>query len=192
MEGTYAVHPQPYIGQSPFFYYTPDPNPENRQHGHFTTQPHGPPMPYHTLPSQGHDPVAIYSQRPSSAESHYAAMQQYPQGMMTPVQSPQPMYQKPQLLVHENEPYLFHLDTDCYAPSTPPLSASGSAVSTPPSSAEILPTPINGHFARQSFGSMKSCCEEEVFSEILAGDNWNHGVSPPMTPGMSLSQKLLH
>lgn len=180
MEGSYAVHPQQFIGQSPFFYYTPDPNPENRQHGHFTQQPHGLPIP-HALPSQ--DPVALYSQRPSTACSQTMMAQYTHRGIMTPVQSPQPMYQKPQILVHENEQYLFPLDTDCYAPSTPPLSSSGSAVSTPPSTAEILPTPMNAHFMGHTLESMKAGCEEEVFSEMLAGDNWGNAISPPMTPG---------
>jgi hypothetical protein len=96
------------------------------------------------------------------------------------------MYQKPQILIQENEPYLFPLDTDCYAPSTPPLSSSGSAVSTPPSSAEILPTPVNGHFVPQGIEGVKTGCEEEVFSEILACDNWTNAVSPPVTPGTCL------
>jgi hypothetical protein len=187
MEGAYAVHPQQFVGQSPFFYYTPDPNPENRQHGHFTQQPRGLPVP-HLLPSQGQDAVALYSQRPSTACSQaHAAMAQYThRGIMTPVQSPQPMYQKPQILVHEQEQYLFPLDTDCYAPSTPSLSSSGSAVSSPPSSAEILPTPLNGHFMVHCLEGVKTGCEEEVFSDILANDNWANAVSPPMTPGMLL------
>jgi hypothetical protein len=32
-------------------------------------------------------------------------------------------------------------------------------------------------------GVVKAGCEEEVFSEILAGDSWTSTVSPPMTPG---------
>ena len=192
MEGPYAVHPQQFVGQSPFFYYTPDPNPENRQHGHFTQQPHGLAYPPHTLRSQ--DPVALYTQRPSSASSqtHYAQMPQYAhQGIMTPVQSPQPLYQKPTILVHpHDEPYLFPLDTECYAPSTPPLSSSGSVVSTPPSSAEILPTPVNGNFMARGIEGMKAGCEDEVFSEILAGENWTNAVSPPMTPGTYFAHSL--
>lgn len=187
------MHPQPFVGQSPFFYYTPDPNPENRHHGHFSQQPHGLPVP-HPLPSQTQDSMALYSQRPTTAcsQSHYAMAQYTHRGIMTPVQSPQPMHQKPQILVHENEHFLYPLDTDCYAPSTPPLSCSGSAVSTPPSSAEILPTPINGHFMGHVLEGIKTGCEEEVFSEILAGDNWTNTVSPPMTPVFVQSGSATH
>jgi hypothetical protein len=142
----------------------------------------------------GQEQVALYSpngyqQRPSSACSqiqyHQQMQHQYgAQPLMTPVQSPQPLYQKPTILVQQDSPYMLQLDTDCYAPSTPPLSTSGSAVSSPPSTAEILPTPINHTFYGQpSLEMMKSGREEEAFSEILAGDNWNKGASPPMTPG---------
>jgi hypothetical protein len=79
---------------------------------------------------------------------------------------------------------MLQLDTDCYAPSTPPLSMSGSAVSSPPSSAEILPTPVqHTFFGHSGIESGKTECEQEQFSEILAGESWNNGVSPPMTPG---------
>jgi hypothetical protein len=93
------------------------------------------------------------------------------------------MYHKPQILIHETDHYLFPLETDCYAPSTPPLSCSGSAVSTPPSSAEILPTPIASNFMAHALDGIKTGFEEEVFSEMVAGDNWTSSVSPPMTPG---------
>jgi 5-methylcytosine-specific restriction endonuclease McrA len=103
------------------------------------------------------------------------------------------MYQKPQVLVHDNEQYLFPLDTDCYAPSTPPLSCSGSAVSTPPSSADFLPTPLNSNFMAHALeGVVKAGCEEEVFSEILAGDSWTSTVSPPMTPVFVQSGSAAH
>jgi C2H2 transcription facotor len=171
--------------QAPFFYYNPDPSPENRQHGHFTPHPHGLPMPV-----PGQEAMPIYAQnmyqRPSSSCSQvpYPPMpHQYAPHMMTPVQSPQPVYQKPTILVQQDSPYLIPLDTDCYAPSTPPLSSSGSAISSPPCSAELLPTPVNGGFAAHVFDGIKVGCEEEVFSEILAGEDWSRTASPPMTPG---------
>lgn len=189
MEGAYAAHPAQFVGQSPFFYYNPDPNPEARQHGHFTPHPHGLPYPAATMP--GPDAMPIYAPnmypRPSSSCSQvqYHPMPHHygPQGLMTPVQSPQPMYQKPTILVQQESPYLFPLDTDCNAPSTPPLSSSGSAISSPPSSAEVLPTPVNGGFQPQNMEGVKAGCEEEVFSEILGGDDWTRAASPPMTPG---------
>lgn len=192
MEGPYAAHPAQFVGQSPFFYYNPDPNPEARQHGHFTPHPHGLPYPAAAMP--GPEPMPIYApnmyQRPSSSCSHvqYQAMaQQYGQpGLATPVQSPQPICQKPTILVQHESPFLFPLDTDCYAPSTPPLSSSGSAISSPPSSAEILPTPVNGGFHPQNIEGVKAGCEEEVFSEILVSEEWANTASPPMTPGTYL------
>ena len=185
MEAPYAAHPVQFPGQAPFFYYNPDPNSENRQHGHFTPHPHGLPM-----SAAGQDAVAIYTthmyQRPSSSCSPVAYQQMpphYAAQMMTPVQSPQPVYQKPTILVQQDSPYLYPIDTDCHAPATPPLSSSGSAISSPPSTADILPTPVNGCFGVQSFDGIKAGCEDEVFSEILAGEDWTRSTSPPLTPG---------
>jgi hypothetical protein len=184
MEGQYASHPQSGFGQQPFFYYTPET--DNRQHGHFTAQPQG--LPYPPQHMQQPQQMVMYApssyERPQSAspQAHYVQMNQYQQPLMTPVHSPQPMYQKPQIVLHQQEsPYLFPLDTDCYAPSTPPLSTSGSAVSSPPSTAEILPTPMYSTFHGHHM-DVKPGCEQE-FSELLAHDNWD-AASPPMTPGM--------
>lgn len=194
MEGAYAAHPAQFVSQSPFFYYNPDPNPEARQHGHFTPHPHG--LPYPVAPMAGAEPIPIYHpqmfSRPDSSCSqvqYHAMPHPYgPQGLMTPVQSPQPICQKPQILIQEDSPYLYPLDTECHTPSTPPLSSSGSAISSPPSSAEILPTPVNGGFIQpQNMEGVKAGCEEGVFSEILAGDDWTRAASPPMTPGMRIS-----
>jgi hypothetical protein len=195
MEGQYATHPVHFVPQSPFFYYNPDPNPEARQHGHFTPHPqhpHG--LPYPAAPMPGPETMPIYTPhnmyaRPDSSCSQvqYHAMPHpyHPQSTMTPVHSPQPICQKPTILVQEDSPYLYPLDTDCHAPSTPPLSSSGSAISSPPSTAEILPTPVNGGFPLNMEG-VKAGCEEGVFSEILAGDVWTRAASPPLTPGTCL------
>jgi hypothetical protein len=182
MEGQYA--PQSAFGQQPFFYYQPEA--DNRQH--FTPQPHT--LPYPQQHMQQPQQMVMYApnnyERPhsTSPQAHYVQMNQYQQPLMTPVHSPQPMYQKPQIVLHQQEsPYLFPLDTDCYAPSTPPLSTSGSAVSSPPSTAEILPTPVYSNFHGHGHCmDVKPGCEQE-FSEMLAHDNWN-AASPPMTPGM--------
>jgi len=190
MEGPYAAHQSQMVGGPSFFYYNPDPNPEARQHGHFTPHPHGGAYPPGTMPGSEQMPLyaPVMYQHPSSSCSqmqYHAVPHAYgPPGLMTPVQSPQPICQKPTILVQQESPYLFPLDTDCYAPSTPPLSSSGSAISSPPSSAEILPTPVNGGFQPQNIEGIKAGCEDEVFSEILAGDDWTHTASPPMTPGM--------
>lgn len=183
MDGQYASHPQPGFGQQPFFYYNPEA--DNRQHGQYTPQPHG--LPYPTQHMQHPQQMVMYAQssyeRPQSVspQAHYVQMNQYQQPLMTPVHSPQPMYQKPQIVLQQESPYLFPLDTDCYAPSTPPLSTSGSAVSSPPSTTEPHPTPVYSTFHGQCMDAKPGCQQE--FSEILAHDSWD-AASPPMTPGM--------
>jgi C2H2 transcription facotor len=197
MEGPFTMHPAQAMGQnSPFFYYNPDPSPENRQHGHFTPHPHG--HLSHQFQPQNQEvfcPSAMGFKRPSSSGSQA----QYPrtayanQPLMTPVASPQPMYQKPTILIQQQDsPFLHPLDTDFsdmrYAPATPPLSSSGSSISSPPSTCDILPTPVNGVFFNgEGIEGVKQGCEEEVFSEILAGGDWQRSASPPMTPGKSCS-----
>jgi hypothetical protein len=180
------------MAQSPFFYYNPDPSPENRQHGHFSPHPHGlPNSPYQSQCQDGYYQANMVFTRPSSSDSQcsYGPRTAYvPQSLMTPVASPQPMYQKPTILIQQDSPYLHPLDTDFsdmrFAPATPPLSSSGSAISSPPSSCEFLPTPVNSTFFQgEGLEGVKMGCEEEVFSEILAGGDWTRSASPPMTPG---------
>ncbi|KAF7913658.1 uncharacterized protein EAF01_000064 [Botrytis porri] len=176
------------MGQSPFFYYNPDPKSDNRQHGHFSQQPSHMPMPmYHqhaqTLPS-----TPMYS-RPNSSSSQPPMQQKIFNsgylGHMTPMSSPRPMYQKPTILIQDHSPRLI-LDSEnehdmYYYPATPPLSASCSVMSSP-SSCDILPTPVNSvFFGAESFEGVKEGCEGEVQSENLAGE-WARCGSPPMTP----------
>jgi len=175
MEGSYSMHPAQAM-QSPFFYYNPDPQGENaRQHGHFTPHPSG----QATL--QPH----MYFQRPSSANAHLSYPQTaYANQMLTPVASPQPLYQKPTILIQPQEsPYLHPIDTEyAFTPATPPLSSSGSTVSSPPSACDALCTPLNDMFPGEGMEGVKQGCEGEVLSEILsAGLEWR-SASPPMTP----------
>jgi 5-methylcytosine-specific restriction endonuclease McrA len=170
------MHPSQAM-QSPFFYYNPDPQSENaRQHGHFTPHPSG---------QSTFQPQNMYFQRPSSANSQLAYPQTaYANQMLTPVASPQPMYQKPTILIQPQEsPYLHPIDTDySFAPATPPLSSSGSTVSSPPSTCDMMPTPLHDFFAGEGIEGVKQGCEGEVFSEILAaGLEWR-SATPPMTP----------
>lgn len=81
------------------------------------------------------------------------------------------------------------MEPDCseadmyYYPATPPLSASGSVISSP-STCDVLPTPMNAtFFGLEKFEGVKAGCEGEVQSENLAGDEWARCGSPPMTPG---------
>ncbi|KAK5124062.1 hypothetical protein LTR85_002259 [Meristemomyces frigidus] len=207
----YAHHATPPMGQSPFFYYNPGPSPENRQHGHFTPHPHGLPMavlpssPEHMMPYQ----QPMY-QRPHSAGSHMhyqqapvyahqapAYNQQAPayisQAMLTPVASPREQRHKPTILVQQEVPGLMPLNTEFhgYYPATPTLSASGSfssvsSMDSPPSASHMLPTPINGIFFAgpnmNAYPAVKEGCEDEVYSEVLAGGDWTRPGSPPMTP----------
>jgi len=165
---------------SPFFYYNPDPQGENnRQHGHFTPHPSGPsafpPPPQNTM----------FFQRPTSPHAQLAYPQTaYSHHMLTPVASPQPLYQKPTILVQpQDSPYLHPLDTDyAFAPATPPLSSSGSGTSSPPSSCDFLSTPLFDGFFADTIEGVKQGCEGDVFSEILAsGLDWR-SASPPLTP----------
>ncbi|CAI6341458.1 unnamed protein product [Periconia digitata] len=182
MEGSYSMHPAQAMN-SHFFYYNPDTAKENaRQHGHFTPHPSGQQL-------QTMQPQNMVFQRPSSASSQTSYPQQtaYANQMLTPVASPRPMYQKPAILVQpQDSPFLHPIDTDFsdmrFAPATPPLSSSGSNISSPPSMCDFVPTPVNAFFAGEGMEGVKQGCEEEVFSEILsAGAEWR-SASPPMTP----------
>ncbi|TVY80650.1 C2H2 finger domain transcription factor sebA [Lachnellula suecica] len=185
MDSSYS-HPQS-MGPSPFFYYTPDPKPDNRQHGHFSQQPSHVQVPvYH--PQMYQTPqmpsTPIYS-RPNSSCSQPPMQPVFHTGYaanMTPMASPRPMYQKPTILIQEHTPRLM-MESEAndmyYYPSTPPLSASGSTISSP-SSCELLPTPMSTGF--YGFEGVKEGCEGEVQSENLAGNEWARCGSPPMTP----------
>ncbi len=192
---SYSVHPTQTSGQSPFFYYNPDPSPEHRQHGHFTPHPTvpSPNAQYQRfqqqIPSQ--EPVMPYSPhvlfpRPSSSSSQatFLSKMSYPTQMaVTPVASPRPLYQKSTVLMQPLDTECGGMDM-CFYPSTPPLSTSGSAISSPPSSCGILPTPTNAIFlGHEGFEGVKEGCEGDVQSEILAGGDWTRSCSPLMTPG---------
>lgn len=194
MDGSYPQAQA--MGQSPFFYYNPDPKPDNRQHGHFSQQPSNVPVPIyhqhvHPMPS-----TPMYS-RPNSSCSQPPMQQQIYHGgfaaNMAPMASPRPMYQKPTILIQDHTPRLM-IESDMsesdmyYYPSTPPLSASGSAIGSP-SSCDVLHTPMNTMF--YGFEGVKEGCEGEVQSENLAGGEWARCGSPPMTPGM-LQNLSLH
>jgi len=195
MDYTQATPP---MGQSPFFYYNPEPSPDNRHHGHFTPHhPHPHALPMAIVPSSPEHMMHFqqpFYHRPHSAGSpiYYQQPQQPIYGpMLTPDASPRQRL-KPAFLVPTEQHMLLPLDTDCqnHYPATPTLSASGSfsSASTPPSTCDIIPTPISGQgvfFAKPQMVMqpvVKQGCEEEVFSEVLAGGDWTRPGSPPMTP----------
>lgn len=192
MEAQYSAP----MGQSPFFYYNPDPHPEHRQHGHFTPHPHQGPQQFHgrspfypemmkPVPSQTFPYVQSQHALPTPPAMAYP-QQSYMPMMPTPVASPQPIYhaQRSALLQQHQQhqsPMLKPIDTSC-GPATPPLSHSGSTASSPPSSTSFLPTPVNGSFGDSLIG-VKQGCEGDVFSEILAASDMSRSQSPPLTPG---------
>jgi hypothetical protein len=190
MDGSYPQAQA--MGQPAFFYYNPDPKPDNRQHGHFSQQhPNNVQVPVFHQHMQPLPSTPIYS-RPNSSCSQPPMQQQifhngYPANM-TPMASPRPMYQKPTILIQDHIPGLM-IESDMYendmyySPSTPPLSASGSVISSP-SSQDVLHTPMNTVFyGIEGFEGVKEGCEGEVQSENLAGGEWARCGSPPMTPG---------
>lgn len=175
-------------GMAPaFLYYNPDPNPQNRQQGHFVPQPH--PHPHAHAALQHHMTVfpvvptlpstPMYS-RPSSSSSQ---IQMYPRmfasvpSMLTPLASPQPIAHKPTMV----------LDTDLreadnmYYPSTPPLSSSGSVISSP-GSYDMLQTPLNPMFSGLDGVEGKEVCNVDSLPENFPALDWSSCASPPMTP----------
>ena len=200
MESSHSIHPPQVLGQSPFFYYNPEPG--HREHGHFSAHP-----------SAAHDGVQMqqlqqqmYQQemmmrgqsqmmyaRPSWSGSQFylPSKPSLPtQPIVTPTVSPRPLQQKPAFL-YQPDALPLSLDTECGTPdvyvypSTPPLSVSGSAISSPPSTCGILPTPTTGaFFILENIEGVKEGCEGDVQSEILAGGDWTRSCSPPLTPGM--------
>lgn len=182
------MHPPQMAGQAAFYYYNPDPEGQNRQHGHFTPQPtefqqynaH-----YQQQPQFSHHPHSMPMSQPMlQPKAPYSGSL-----AMTPMASPQPLSSRPTIIVQQDSPALLPLDTsratsDSYFfPSTPPLSTAGSAISSPPSSCGILPTPVNGvFFPQESFEGVKEGCEGDVQAELLANLDWARSGSPPMTP----------
>ena len=186
------------IVQPSFYYYNPE------QHGHFSQHPNimvpGQQMQYQ---QQIYSPQMMMQQqlqmqtRVVPDSQMYMQPSPFPmQSTMTPRASPQPMYHKPLFLFQEGG-HSLSLDTECRIndgyvyPSTPPLSISGSAISSPPMSSGILPTPISStFFDTENMEGVKEGCEGEVKSEILAGGDWTRCGSPPLTPGMFVAGKV--
>jgi C2H2 transcription facotor len=191
MEMPFSGQNPQFMGQSPFYYYNPAPSPENKQHGHFTPQPYSlavsSPQQQSFPQMPGNYPMPIYSRPPTSDCN---TMSYVAQGMMTPQASPRGDCQKPTIVVQHDSPMLMPLDTSCAnlhgMPGTPTLSTSGSTVNSPPSLCEFLPTPVSGTF----FDGVKEGCEEEVFSEVLAPQDWTRAGSPPLSPGKFFGFRL--
>ncbi|KAI8632544.1 hypothetical protein F5Y19DRAFT_472579 [Xylariaceae sp. FL1651] len=175
------------MGPASFFYYTPDPNPENRQHGHFSQHPGFQQMQHQmypvvpTLPS-----TPIYS-RPNSSCSQQAIPTKVFNAVpsnFTPMPSPQAI-QRPSIFLPGHSGKLM-LETDIcdndafYYPATPPLSTSGSSMGSPAHMQDILSTPLNPMFSGLD-GCEMIKADEEVTSKTLEIGDWSSG-SPSLTP----------
>lgn len=169
-----------------FFFYSPDPTLEGRQHGRFIPQPHQqaafqqqmamlPIVP--TLPS-----TPVYS-RPGSASSQQPMMTKVftsahiLPSTLTPVASPQPSYFRPMIAVDTG---LSDVDSLYSSPATPPLSCSGSAISRP-DSCDMLQTPLNPMFSGLDGLEGKDRCDDGQLESFPSLD-WSSCVSPPLTP----------
>ncbi|MCJ1400612.1 hypothetical protein MMC11_003819 [Xylographa trunciseda] len=180
------------MAQPSFYYYNPE------QHGHFSQHPGAMPSHNHMqhFQQQMYSPEMMMQSQPHlqqrgpSVDSQmYMQPNAYQiQAAMTPMASPRPVFQKP-LFFFQGDGHSLSLDTECgindgyMYPSTPPLSISGSSISSPPMSCGMLPTPINStFFSTENIEGVKEGCEREVKSEILAGGDWTRCGSPPLTP----------
>ena len=173
---------QPPMGQQSYFYYHPEHTSNHRNQGHFTPQPTSMPMDYFTYPLSHSRPQSARPDMLYHSTPHYIS-----QAMLTPTASPQPMQQKPTILVQQERPFYMHLDTS-YMPATPTLSATSSSSFSSqsldsPLGCGMMPTPIELDYrGNTAFDGFKRGCEEEVFSEILSAE-WTGTNSPPLTPG---------
>jgi C2H2 transcription facotor len=193
MEHAYAMQqPQP-----SWFVYQPVNDPHHRQHGHFMPSPNeqqaynGHMQYQHGMPYQ--QPYAHHPQQQPlhSKPAFHGNM------AMTPMASPQPRHLKPSMGFKQETSLLRPLDTNVYSnrssysPSTPPLSTSGSTISSPPSTLMPLPTPVNGPcFGFQPYDVVKEGREVDIYAENFANVDWSRSNSPPMTPGKPLHVSL--
>ncbi|KAK4150564.1 hypothetical protein C8A00DRAFT_36842 [Chaetomidium leptoderma] len=163
-----------------FYFYSPDPNPESRQHGHFIPQQHPGLQQMTMLPIVAPIPSTPIYSRPSSSCSQPPLL---PKGFtsvpflpstLTPLASPMLIAHKPTIV----------LDTELceaegfYSPSTPPLSSSGSAISSP-GSCDMLQTPLNPMFSGLDG---KEACHMDGRLESFPNLDWSACASPPLTP----------
>ncbi|KAL1959719.1 hypothetical protein VTO42DRAFT_1305 [Malbranchea cinnamomea] len=200
METPFTSHPNTGPGPVPFFYYNPDPHAAHGQHGYFSTHPSESQMVNHHTPVYAHNQCPQHQQQhqqvshnafDNTDETGHVVVSLAPNNIPTlsPTASPRPLHIKPSILLQQDAPGFLSLDTSCLGPNfhgfpaTPPLSTSGSTISSPPSSCVALRTPVNGgYFRLESIEGVKEGCEGDVESEILANCDWTRSNSPPLTP----------
>lgn len=193
-----------------FFYYSPDPNPENRHHGHFIPHPqpqshHAHPYAHHAMPQQMQmfpqvpvlpstplpsspgfsRPSSSCSQPPMHTQGKHSFTSAPQQQVLTPQASPVRVHQA----LHRPTIVLDTIKFDesegmCY-PQTPPLSAAGSVMGSP-GSCDMLATPLNPMFSGLENTPMGVKEEVDVLPvEQFPMLEWNTCSSPPMTPSKS-------
>ncbi|KAG4221035.1 hypothetical protein PC116_g30488 [Phytophthora cactorum] len=180
------------MGPTPFFYYTPDPNPENRHHGHFSQQPGFQQMQQQVFPIVPTLPSTPIYSRPNSSCSQQAMPPKVFGAVpsnMTPMASPQAIH-RPAILL-QSQPMKLALETELcdhdgfYYPATPPLSTSGSSMGSPCNTNDMLATPLNPMFS--GLDGLDGCemvkPDIETMPENLEGLDWASCGSPPLTPG---------
>ncbi|CDM33668.1 Zinc finger C2H2-type/integrase DNA-binding domain [Penicillium roqueforti FM164] len=164
----------------PFAYYS-----DSQRQGHYQSD-----IPYYSQMQYGQE-QPLYTSQPMMNMHQMATTNAFRGATMslTPIASPQPSQMKPTIIMQQGSPGLMPLDTrfighDLYSfPSTPPLSASGSTISSPPSAHGALPTPIHDtFFTFDKVEGVKEGCETDVHQELLATPQWARSDSPPMTP----------
>ncbi|KAM5359432.1 hypothetical protein ACJZ2D_014486 [Fusarium nematophilum] len=164
------------IGQAPFYFYSPESKNELRQHFSQQQQPMQQIPMYPMVPTLPSTPV--YSRPGSASNSRPPTLYSNGPAVMTPTASPQPVSQKPAILL-ENELY-----ENSYFPSTPPLSTSGSTIGSP-GACEVLQTPMNPMFSGlDGMDGVKDGLESAETSVL----DWSSCGSPPMTPVYLQSQ----
>jgi hypothetical protein len=128
---------------------------------------------FRTLPS-----TPMYSRPGSSCSQppvHNKTLTSMPLAL-TPVASPQPVAHKPTIMLDTD---LSEVDA-AYYPSTPPLSSSGSAISSP-GSYDALQTPLGPMCSGLDGIESKEVCDRETLESFPTLD-WSSCASPPMTP----------
>ncbi|KAI0160368.1 hypothetical protein GGR57DRAFT_457396 [Xylariaceae sp. FL1272] len=173
------------MGPAAFFYYTPDPNPENRQHGHFSQHPGFQQMQPHMYPVVPTLPSTPMYSRPNSSSSQLAV----PAKVFAPVPSNLTPMQSPQRrgVILAGHPSKLMLETDTvdndsfYYPATPALSTSGSSMGSPAHIPDILATPLNPMFSGLD-GCEMIKADEEAIPKPVDGQDWSSCGSPPLTP----------
>ena len=162
----------------PQFFYADSRHYAHHHHNHHAAMQHM--AMYQAVPTLPSTPVYT---RPSSACSQPMVPTLYSNApsALTPMGSP-----APQMAQHSNnKPSM--LDTQV-CPSTPPLSTSGSVISSP-GSCDLLQTPMNPMFSGfDGVDTLKQDFEPETLVQ-----EWAQGCSsPPMTPGKFACARLLY